>query len=103
LGFGHIASRLTRAKLNIESVGKVETGTAMTKLLDKAIDKIRTLPAQDQDALANALLTLAGEDVGVVELDDDTRQAVQEGLAEAQKGEFVADDIVTKADKRRGV
>jgi len=77
--------------------------TAMTKLLDKAIDKIRTLPAQDQDALANALLTIAGEDVGVVQLDDDTRQAVHRSLAEAHKGEFVADEVVAKADKRRGI
>ena len=75
----------------------------MTKLLDKAIDKIRALPAQDQDALASALLTIAGEDAGILELDDDTRKAVLQGLAEAERGEFVADAVVTKADKRRGI
>jgi predicted transcriptional regulator len=75
----------------------------MTKLLERAIDKIRSLPAQDQNALANALLTIAGENVGFVELDDDTREAVRQGLAEAQRGEFVPDEVVAKADKRRGI
>jgi hypothetical protein len=89
--------------VTIEPIGNLKTVTTMTKLLEKAIDKLRSLPPQDQDALANALLTIAGEDVGVVALDDDTRQAVQHGLAEAQKSEFVADEVVARADKRRGI
>jgi hypothetical protein len=75
----------------------------MTKLLEKAIDKIKLLPARDQDAIAHALLTIAGKNVAVVPLDDDTRAAVQHGLTDAQGGEFASDDIVAKADKRRGL
>jgi predicted transcriptional regulator len=75
----------------------------MTKLLEHAIERIRGLPAQDQDALAKALLSLTGEEMAVVQLDDDTRTAVEEGLAQAERGEFVPDDVVAEADKRREV
>jgi hypothetical protein len=75
----------------------------MTKLLERAIDKIRELPTQDQDALANALLSIAGEDATIVAIDAETRPAVEQGLAEAEKGEFVPDDVVKSADKRRGL
>jgi predicted transcriptional regulator len=75
----------------------------MTKLLERAFQKIRELPDQDQDALANALLSIAGEDTAVVHLDDETRAAVEEGLAQAERGEFVPDDVVAEADKRRGI
>jgi hypothetical protein len=49
------------------------------------------------------LLTIAGKNVAVIPLDDDTRAAVQHGLTDAQGGEFASDDIVAKADKRRGL
>ena len=75
----------------------------MTKLLEQAIAKVRELPAEDQDALAVALLSLAGETTEVVQLDDDTRAAIEEGLAQAQRGEFVSDENVAKADARRGL
>jgi hypothetical protein len=54
-----------------------------TKLLECAIERIRELPAQDQDALANALLSIAGDEARIVQLDDETRAAVEEGLAQA--------------------
>jgi predicted transcriptional regulator len=75
----------------------------MTKLLEQAIAKVRELPAEDQDALAAALLSLAGEATAPVELDHDTRAAVEEGLAQARRGEFVPDEDVSKADARRGL
>ena len=75
----------------------------MTKLLERAFQKVRELPDQDQDALAKALLSMTGEDTALVHLDDDTRAAVEEGLAEAERGEFVSDEVVAEADKRRGI
>ena len=53
---------------------------------------VRELPAEDQDARAKALLSLTGEVAAVVHLDDDTRAAVEEGLAQAERGEFVPDE-----------
>jgi hypothetical protein len=75
----------------------------MTKLLERAIEQMRKLPVQDQDALANALPSLTGETTTVILLDDDTRAAVEEGLAQARRGDFVSDEEVAKADKRRGL
>jgi predicted transcriptional regulator len=75
----------------------------MTKLLEQAIARVRELPAEDQDALATALLALAGESTEVVHLDDETRAAVDEGLTQARRGEFVSDEEVAKADARRGL
>ncbi len=75
----------------------------MTKLLERAFQKVRELPDQDQDALAKALLSITGEDTAVVHLDDETRAAVDEGLAQAERGEFVPDEIIAEADKRRGI
>lgn len=75
----------------------------MTKMLERAIEKIRELPDEDQDALAKALLSITGEETAIVHLDDDTRAAVEEGLAQAERGEFAPDEVVAKADKRRGI
>jgi predicted transcriptional regulator len=36
-------------------------------------------------------------------MSDAERAAVREGLAEADRGEFVSDQDVAKADKRRGL
>jgi hypothetical protein len=73
----------------------------MTKLLERAIEKVRELPEEDQDALAIALLSLTSEEAAVVHLDAETRAAVEQGLAQAERGEFVPDDVITESDKRQ--
>jgi predicted transcriptional regulator len=78
------------------------TQAMMTKLLDKAIAKVRELPAEDQDTIATAVLSLVGEDTPVVHLDEETRAAVLDGLAQAERGEFVPDEVIAEADKRHG-
>jgi predicted transcriptional regulator len=75
----------------------------MTRLLERAIEKIRELPARDQDAPATALLVLAGEEAAPVNLNRETRAAVEEGLAQAERGEFVSDEVMAEADKRHGI
>jgi predicted transcriptional regulator len=64
----------------------------MTKLLEKAIAKVREFPDEDQDAFAVALLSMAGEETPVIHLDEKTRAAVRDGLAQAKRGEFVPDE-----------
>ena len=64
----------------------------MTKLLDEAIAKIRELPEVDQDAAAEILLALAAKRDEPIQLDDETRAAIREGLAEAERGEFATDE-----------
>ena len=59
--------------------------------------------SKDQDALASALLSITREETAAVPLDHETRAAIEEGLAQAERGEFVPGEIVAEADKRQGV
>jgi len=45
----------------------------------------------------------AGADAPIVRLDDETRAAIREGVVQAERGEFVPDEVVAQADKRHGV
>ena len=73
----------------------------MTKLLDKAIERVRKLPPDAQDELAIALFTMA-DDVPE-ELDDETRAAIRQGLAEAERGEFATPEEMEALWRRFGV
>jgi hypothetical protein len=75
----------------------------MTKLLEQAIAKVRTLPDDEQDALALAMLSMTDSDAAAVPLDDETRAAIREGLAQAERGEFVPDEVVAESNKRHGI
>jgi hypothetical protein len=75
----------------------------MTKLLETAIAKIRELPEEEQDAIAVAIISMAEADASAFPIDEETRAAILEGLAQAERGEFVPDEVVAEADKRRGI
>jgi predicted transcriptional regulator len=72
----------------------------MTKLLDQAVAKVRQLPDEDQDAFAIALLSMAEAERPMAELDEKTRAAVREGLAQARRGESVSDQEIEALWKR---
>lgn len=74
----------------------------MTKLLEKAIAKVRALPAADQDAVAAMVLSMTGT-TPFIALDDDTRSAIREGLEQARRGEFVADEEIEALWKQHGL
>ncbi len=75
----------------------------MTKLLEQAITTVRDLPEEDQEAIAAVMLSMAGIDAPVVRLDQETKAAIREGVAQAKRGEFVPDEVVAESDKRHGV
>jgi hypothetical protein len=75
----------------------------MTKLLEQAIAKVRELPEDEQDALAEIILSMAEADASGVRLDPQTEAGVRDGLAQAERGEFVSDDIVAESNKRHGI
>jgi hypothetical protein len=58
---------------------------------------------EDQDALALAMLSLTEGDASAYPIDDATRAAILEGLAEADRQDYVPDDVVAAADKRHGI
>ena len=67
----------------------------MTKLLDLAITEVRKLPAADQDEAAEMLLWAIETRAGAVPLDDETAAAIDEGLAQARRGEFASAAEIT--------
>ena len=75
---------------------------ARTKLLDKATSKVRELPADEQDRLALLLLSMA-DDADAEELDEETRQALLEGIEQARRGEFASDEEMAALWKRHGL
>jgi len=74
---------------------------SMTRLLERAIEKVRELPAADQDTVAVEVLSMTEETP--VALDDETRAAIREGLEQARRGEFVPDEEIDALWKRHGL
>jgi predicted transcriptional regulator len=66
----------------------------MTKLLEKAIATARELSDTEQDEIAELILMIAAKAEGPVVLDAETRAAVEEGMAQARRGEFASDERV---------
>ena len=75
----------------------------MTKLLEQAFAKVRELPDEEQDALAAVILSMAEADASDFPLDNATEAAIREGLAQAERGEFIPDDVVAESNKRHGI
>ncbi|GLI93281.1 hypothetical protein [Methylocystis echinoides] len=75
----------------------------MTKLLDKAIDKARRLPASEQDAMAMLILDAIEAQAHPPGLDEAAIAALEEGLAQARRREFVSPDEVAALWKRHGL
>jgi hypothetical protein len=65
---------------------------AMTKMLDEAIKKVRELPDSVQDEAAEMLFSVAAKQGEPIMLDEETRAAVQEGRAQARRGEVVSEE-----------
>ena len=68
----------------------------MTKLLDRALEAARSLPADAQDNIARVVLRLAGKDDEAlpVPLSAEERAAIGGSKAAAARGEFATDEQV---------
>ncbi|MFZ1962570.1 MAG: hypothetical protein WAU78_03735 [Roseiarcus sp.] len=75
----------------------------MTKLLDQAIEKVRKLPEADQDETAEMLLWAVETRGAPTPLDEETAAAIDEGLAQARRGEFASDAEIAALWKRHGL
>ena len=75
----------------------------MTKLLEQVIEKLRKLPEAEQDEAAELLLNLVARRYQPIELDADTRSAVEEGLAQVERGDVVSEEEMEAFFRRLGV
>jgi hypothetical protein len=72
----------------------------MNKILQDVFEHAVNWPREDQEELAEYAREIEARRTGIYTMSDDERMAVRIGLAEADRGEFVPDDLVAKADKR---
>jgi hypothetical protein len=76
----------------------------MTKLLDRALDVARSLPADTQDDIARVILQLSGsEEVAPIALSADERTAIATSKAAATRGEFATDKQVRATWAKHGL
>jgi hypothetical protein len=75
----------------------------MTKLFEQAIEQARGLSEDEQDEAAEILFSLMAKRHEPVPLDEATRSAINEGLEQARRGEFVSDEEMAAFFKRHGV
>lgn len=74
----------------------------MTKLLEYAIEKVRTLPETEQDTAAELLLVVVERYGEPEQLDDETRTAIEEGLAQLARGEKITQEEMEEFYRQRG-
>jgi predicted transcriptional regulator len=72
----------------------------MTKTLRDVLAHAETWPREDQDELAEYAREIEARRTGIYTMSDDERAAVAKGIAEADQGKFVSDEVVAEADKR---
>ncbi len=78
----------------------MEYTEAMTRLMQKALETIRGLSPDRQDEIARAMLTLAGHDTELEQINPADLSAVLEGLAQAKRGELATQAEVERAFRR---
>jgi hypothetical protein len=67
----------------------------MTKLFERAVETVRALPPETQDALARLVLQLAREDdLPPIAMSAEEETSFEESIAEAERGEFVSDQTI---------
>jgi predicted transcriptional regulator len=75
----------------------------MTALLEKALEALRKLPPDAQDAYARLLLDALDDGNPIYELDDEERAAIERSRAEACRGEFVPEAEIEAFWKKLGI
>jgi predicted transcriptional regulator len=67
------------------------------------IDRVTTWPAEDVAALEEFVAEIEARRADLHRLTDDERAAIREGLAQADRGEFVPDEEIAELNKRHGL
>jgi hypothetical protein len=91
--------------ISLLSFGKSMHNDGMTELLDHAIERVRALPPETQDAFARVLLNLAGDEdeQAVYQLTPAETASLAKSLAQAERGEFASDEEVRAVWAKHGL
>jgi predicted transcriptional regulator len=66
----------------------------MNKIVGNILERVADWPEEAQAELMQAVADIEAKHLGVYRLSDDERAAVREGLVQADRGEFVPDEVV---------
>lgn len=76
----------------------------MTKeALAALLERIDDLPHEAREEIVRSITDIARRHRGVYRLDPNERKAIEEGLAQAERGEFVSDELLAEADRHHGL
>jgi len=76
----------------------------MTKLFERAVETVRSLPPETQDALARIVLQLAREnDLPPIPMSVEDETSFEGSIAEASRGEFVSDETIQAFAAKHGL
>ena len=62
--------------------------------IDAILERVRTWPPERQEDAAQMLLAMEAEGTAPYELSEEERKDIEEGLAEADRGEFATEEEV---------
>ncbi len=74
----------------------------ITKSLKEPIEHVANWLLEDQNELAEYARKIEARQNRFYTMSDEERSAVARGLAAADRGDFVADELVAEADRRHG-
>jgi hypothetical protein len=74
-----------------------------TKTFKDVMEHAATWPREDQEELAEYAREIEARRTGLYTLSDEERISVEKGIAQADRGEFVSDELVSEADKHHGL
>jgi predicted transcriptional regulator len=67
------------------------------------LDRIASWPAEDIEELDGYAREIEARRTGVYHLTEDEHAAIRKGLEQADRGEFVPDEVIAEINKRHGV
>jgi predicted transcriptional regulator len=73
----------------------------MNKMVESILDRVAAWPEEAQAELIQSIVEIETKHFGVNRLNDDERAAVREGLAQADRREFVPDEVMAEFFNRR--
>jgi hypothetical protein len=88
---------------NSRSAAELLYSVPMMKILEEAIEKVRKLPEERQAYVAEVLEQIAAAGSDVFTVPEGHREAVLEGLGQAERGEFMDDDEMAALWKKCGL
>jgi hypothetical protein len=75
----------------------------MSQIAKNLLERVASWPAEDVAELEETAREIEARRTGVYVLSDEEWADLQEGIAQADRKEFVSDEVVAEADKRHGI